>query len=186
MDFEINPFLNPVFQRIWERIAAEDWVNSDKEPSRDSNSETEGQDTDKEQLIFSDEEDQKFREAVLQKPLPSFDGEFDLAADYSDLDAFEDKDFGNPLPTHWSRKSKRPSKANRAKPVEEADDCRPNSEQNWFSLLKELKKSSNLLKSILSLQKNIATKWPKRRQPRPLLVGPMHRTTAQPSNKSLP
>jgi hypothetical protein len=63
---------------------------------------------DGQQLIFSDEEDQKFREAVLKKPLPSFDGEFDLlAADYLDLDSFEDKDFGNTLPTYHSRRSQR-------------------------------------------------------------------------------
>jgi hypothetical protein len=182
MNFEINPVYNPVFHRICKRIA-EEWVNSDEEPSRDSDSETEGLETDREQLIFSDEEDHLFREGVLKKPLLSFDGEFDLhreqlifsdeedhlfregvlkkpllsfdgefdlhTADYSDLDSLEDKDFGNPLPTHRSRKSKRPSKANRAKPAEEVDDCRPHSEKNWFSLLKESKKSSNLLKSIL-------------------------------------
>jgi hypothetical protein len=60
MDFEINPVYNPVFHRICKRIA-EEWVNSDEEPSRDRDSETEGLETDGEQLIFSDEEDQKFR-----------------------------------------------------------------------------------------------------------------------------
>jgi hypothetical protein len=47
MDFEINPVYNPVFHRICKRIA-EEWVNSDKEPSRDSDSETEGLETDRE------------------------------------------------------------------------------------------------------------------------------------------
>jgi hypothetical protein len=143
MDFEINPVYNPVFHRICKRIA-EEWVNSDEEPSEDSDSETECQGSDGQRLIFSDEEDQKFREAVLQKSLPSFDGDFDLAADYSDLDTFGAQDFGDPLPTHRSKKSKRPSKVNRAKPAEEVDDCRPSSERNRFSLLKESKKKVQL------------------------------------------
>jgi hypothetical protein len=137
MDFDVNTCYNPTFLRICKRIV-EEWVNSDEEPSVDSSdSETECQGSDGQQLIFSDEEDQKFSEGVLKKSLPPFDGEFDLlAADYSDLDSLGDKDFGNPLPNHRSRKSKRPSKANKAKPAEEVDDCRPLSDKNRFSLLK--------------------------------------------------
>jgi hypothetical protein len=144
MDFDINTCYNATYLRIFKRIA-EEWVNSDEEPSVDSDSETECQGSDGQQLIFTDEEDQKFSEGVLKKSLPSFDGEFDLlTADYSDLDSLGEKDFGNPLPNHRSRKSKRPSKANKAKPAEEVDDCRPLSEKNRFSLLKESKKKLQL------------------------------------------
>jgi hypothetical protein len=167
MDFEINPILNSVFLPICKHIA-EEWVNSGEEPSEDSDSETECQETDRPRHTFSDEEDQKFREAVLKKHLSSFDGEFDLlAADNSDLDSFEDKDFGNLLPTHRSRNSKRPSKANRAKPAEEVDDCRPHSEKNQFSLLKESKKKLQLAQINLVSPKEYYGKMAKKSKNEP-------------------
>jgi hypothetical protein len=119
-----------------------------------SSSETEGEDDSiKEGLKFSDEEDKKYEAALLERnPPPRLHGDLDLGGDFSCLDALGDIVFGEPLSTHPSKK-RLPSKHKSAKKREEPDDCRPDLEKGQqFNLLASSKK-----KLCLTPQKLVST-----------------------------